>query len=226
MLVIILPGITLKYSILCTFSWFLVKLILLIIKTAQLTVRGSLNRPPPRFSLQEPPRARFIPLLPYLYLLEIDQALTVAALLSCQATTSNLRDRLWKGRGRKEKVEGIGERGNGTSSPFPFRAILPLPSPPLACFAPATQFNLFQWWAPASSKKQKCLEPYRKKKTISLEKFLNSILNICETNYQTAQTPRGLPLNNSTFIITRSVRSPSNLMGSWQCSTMALLLYF
>ena len=90
MLVIILLGITLKYSILCTFSWFLVKLLLLI-KTAQLTVRGSLNRPPPRFSLQEPPRARFIleshdvpvdegfpGLLPYLCLLEIDQALTVA----------------------------------------------------------------------------------------------------------------------------------------------------
>ena len=107
MLVIILLGITLKYSILCTFSWFLVKLILLIIKTAQLTVRGSLNRPPPRFSLQEPPRARFIleshdvpvdegfpGLLPYLYLLETDQALTVAALLSCQTTTSNVRDRL------------------------------------------------------------------------------------------------------------------------------------
>ena len=106
MLVIILLGITLKYSILCTFSWFLVKLLLLI-KTAQLTVRGSLNRPPSRFSLQEPPRAGFIleshdvpvdegfpGLLPYLYLLEIDQALTVAALLSCQATTSNLRDRL------------------------------------------------------------------------------------------------------------------------------------
>ena len=106
MLVIILLGITLKYSILCTFSWFLVKLLFLI-KTAQLTVRGSLNRPPPRFSLQEPPRARsileshnvpvdegFPGLLSYLYLLEIDQALTVAALLSCQATTSNLRDRL------------------------------------------------------------------------------------------------------------------------------------
>ena len=54
MLMIILLGITLKYSNLCTFSWFLVKLLLLI-KTAQLTVRGSLNRPPPRFSLQEPP---------------------------------------------------------------------------------------------------------------------------------------------------------------------------
>ena len=155
MLVIILLGITLKYSILCTFSWFLVRLLLLI-KTAQLTVRGSLNRPPSRFSLQEPPRARFIleshdvpvdegfpGLLPYLYLLEIDQALTFAALLPCQATTYNLRDRLWKGRGRKEKVEGIRERGKGTSFPFPFRAFLPLPSPPLACFAPATQFNLF-----------------------------------------------------------------------------------
>ena len=143
MLVIILLGITLKYSILCTFSWFLVKLLLLI-KTAQLTVRGSLNGPPPRFSLQEPPRARFIleshhvtvdegfpGLLPYLYLLEIDQALTGATLLSCQATSSNLRDRLWKGRGRKEKVEGIRERGKGTSSPFLFRAFLPLPSPPL-----------------------------------------------------------------------------------------------
>ena len=60
MLMIILLGITLKYSNLCTFSWFLVKLLLLI-KTAQLTVRGLLIRPPPRFSLQEPPRARFIP---------------------------------------------------------------------------------------------------------------------------------------------------------------------
>ena len=59
MLVITLLGITLKYSILCTFSWFLVKLLLLI-KTAQLTVRGSLNLLPSRFSLQEPPRARFI----------------------------------------------------------------------------------------------------------------------------------------------------------------------
>ena len=93
MLMIILLGITLKYSSLCTFSWFLVKLLLLI-KTAQLTVRGLLNRPPPRFSLQEPPHARFIPgshdvpvdeffpnLLPSLCLLEIDQALTVAALV-------------------------------------------------------------------------------------------------------------------------------------------------
>ena len=93
MLMIILLGITLKYSNLYTFSWFPVKPLLLI-KTAQLTVRGSLNRPPPRFSLQEPPRARFIPgshdvhvdegfpvLLPYLCLLEIDQALKVAALM-------------------------------------------------------------------------------------------------------------------------------------------------
>ena len=106
MLVIIFLDITLKYSILCTFSWFLVKLLQLI-KTAQLTVRGSLNLPPSRFSLQEPPRARFIlkshdvpvdegfpGLLPYLYLLEFDQALTVAALLLCEVTTSNLRDRL------------------------------------------------------------------------------------------------------------------------------------
>lgn len=92
---IILLGITLKYSNLYTFSWFPVKPLLLI-KTAQLTVRGSLNRPPPRFSLQEPPRARFIPgshdrdvhvdegfpgLLPHLCLLEIDQALKVAALM-------------------------------------------------------------------------------------------------------------------------------------------------
>ena len=90
---IILLGITLKYSNLYTFSWFPVKPLLLI-KTAQLTVRGSLIRPPPRFSLQEPPRARFIPgshdvhvdegfpvLLPYLCLLEIDQALKVAALM-------------------------------------------------------------------------------------------------------------------------------------------------
>ena len=57
---IILLGITLKYSNLCTFSWFVVKLLLLI-KTAQLTVRGLLNRPPPRFNLKELPRARFIP---------------------------------------------------------------------------------------------------------------------------------------------------------------------
>ena len=173
-------------------------------------MRGSLNRPPSRFSLKEPPRVRFIleshevpvdeglpGLLPYLYLLEIDQALTVAALLSYQATTSNLRDRLWKGRGRKEKVEGIREGGKGTSFPFPFRAFLPLPSPPLACFAPATQFNLFY--------KTEMPGTLRKKKTISYEKFFNSILNICETNYQTAQTPRGLPLSYSTFIITSSV---------------------
>ena len=138
LVIMILLGITLKYSNLCRFSWFLVKLLLLI-KTAQLTVRSLLNRPPPRFSLREPARARFIPEshdvpvdedfpgpLPYLYLLEIDQALTVAALLSCQATTSHLRDRHRKGRGRKEKGEGIREGGKGTSSPFPFRAFLPL----------------------------------------------------------------------------------------------------
>ena len=97
------------------------------------------------------PRARFIPgshdfpvdegfpaLLPYLCLLEIDQALTIAVLLSYQATTSNLRRRLRKGWGRKEKGEGIREGGKGTFSPFPFLAFLPLP-----CFVPATQFNLF-----------------------------------------------------------------------------------
>ena len=119
MLMIILLGITLKYSNLCTFSWFVVKLLLLVI-TAQLTVRGLLSRPPPRFSLQEPPRARFIPgshdvpveeglsgLLPYLCLLESDQVLKVAGLLSYQATSSNLRRRLRKGRERKEKGEGI-----------------------------------------------------------------------------------------------------------------------
>ena len=175
-------------------------------------MRGLLNRPPSRFSLQEPPRARFIleshdvpvdegfpGLLPYLYLLEIDQALTVPALLSCQPTTSNLRDRLWKGRGRKEKVEGIREGGKGTSSLLSLSRFSPppLPSPPLACLAPATQFNLFY--------KTEMPGTLRKKKTISYEKFFNSILNICETNYQTAQTPRGLPLNNSTFIITSSV---------------------
>ena len=167
MLVIILLGITLKYSILCTFSWFLVKLLLLI-KTAQLTVRGSLNRPPSLFSLQEPPRARFIleshdvpvdegfpGLLPYLYLLEFDQALTVAALLSCQATTSNLRDRLWKRRGRKEKVEGIREGGKGTSSLLSLSRFSPPPLPSPVLRLPR---NL------TSSKKQKCLEPYRKKK--------------------------------------------------------------
>ena len=60
MLVIILLGINLNYSNIRRFSWFLVKLLLLI-KTAQLTVRGLLNRPPPIFSLQQPPRARFIP---------------------------------------------------------------------------------------------------------------------------------------------------------------------
>ena len=50
---IILLAITLKYSNLCIFRWFLVKLLLLI-KTEQLTVRGLLNRPAPRFSLPEP----------------------------------------------------------------------------------------------------------------------------------------------------------------------------
>ena len=122
-----------------TVSFTLAQVTLLsLIKTAQLTVRGLLSRPPPRFSLQEPPRARFIPeshdvpddegfpgLLPYLSI-EIDQALTGAALLSCQATTSNLRYRHRKGRGRKEKGEGIREGGKGPCSPFPFRAFLPL----------------------------------------------------------------------------------------------------
>ena len=38
-----------------------------------------------------------------------------------QATTSNLRRRLRKGRGRKEKGEGIREGGGkGLSLPFPF----------------------------------------------------------------------------------------------------------
>ena len=199
MLVIILLGITLKYSILCTFSWFLVKLLLLI-KTAQLTVRGSLNRPPPRFNLQEPPRARFIleshdvpvdegfpGLLPYLCLLEIDQALTLAALLSCQATTSNLHDRLWKGRGRKEKVEGIRERAKGTSSLFPFRAFLPLPSPPLPSPVLRLPRNL------TSSKKQKCLEPYRKKKTISYEKFKFRLEYLWDKLSDGANTSRSSP---------------------------------
>ena len=45
-----------------------------------------------------------------------------------------------------------------------------------------------------------------KKKIKSCEKFLNSILYIYEANYQTTQTPRGLPLNYSSFIITSSVR--------------------
>ena len=162
MLMIILLGITLKYTNLYTFSWFLVNLLL--------TVRGLLNRPPPRFSLREPPRARFIPeshdvpvdeglpgLLPYLCLLEIDQVLTViAALLSCQATSSNLHGRHRKGSRRKEKGEGIRERGKGTCAlPFPFARFSP--SPPLlslrlfcACRA------IFK----TSSKKLKCLEPY------------------------------------------------------------------
>ena len=156
MLMIILLGITLKYSNLCTFSWFLVKLLLLI-KTAQLTVRGLLDLVESTSTTIQPsrtaPRARFIPgshdvpvdegfpdLLPHLCLLETDQALTVAALLSCQATSSNLRGRHRKGRGSKEKGEGIRERGEGTSSLFLFRPFLPLPSPPLACFASAAQF--------------------------------------------------------------------------------------
>ena len=154
MLMIFLLGITLKYSNLCTFNWFLVKLLLLV-KTAHLTVRGSWNRPPPRFSLQEPPRARFIPglhdvpvdedfpgLLPNLCLLEIDQALKVAALL-------------W-GEGRKrERV--LGREGKGLPLPFPFTRFSP--SPPLlslrlfcACRA------IFK----TSSKKRKYLEPYWK----------------------------------------------------------------
>ena len=44
----------------------------------------------------------------------------------------------------------------------------------------------------------------KENKNKSWEKFLNSILYICEANYKTAQIPRGLPLNYSTFIITSS----------------------
>ena len=45
----------------------------------------------------------------------------------------------------------------------------------------------------------------KKNNNKSCEKFLNSILYIYEANYQTAQTPRGLPLNYRSFIITCSV---------------------
>ena len=171
---IILLGITLKYSNLCTFSWFLVKLLLLI-KTAQLTVRGLLDLVESTSTTIQPsrtaPRARFIPgshdvavdegfpdLLPHLCLLETDQALTVAALLSCQATSSNLRGRHRKGRGSKEKGEGIRERGEGTSLSLSFSPFSPppLPSPRLFCACRA----IFK----TSSKKLKCLKPYCKKK--------------------------------------------------------------
>ena len=183
MLVIILLSITLKYSNLCTFSWFLVNLLLLM-KTAQLTVRGLLNRPPPRFSLREPPRARFIPgshdfpvdvgfpgLLPHFCLLELNWP----GINSCCSPL--MPSNHFKPVRQASKGKGKGEKG--TSSPF--CAFLLLLSPPLACFATVTQFNLF--------KKQK---------------FLNSILYICEANYQTEQTPRDLPLNYSTCIITSS----------------------
>ena len=89
------------------------------------------------------PRARFIPgshdfpvdegfpaLLSYLCLLEIDQALTIAALLSYQATTSNLRRRLRKGRGRKEKGEGIREGGERDFLSLSLSSFSP---PPLFC---------------------------------------------------------------------------------------------
>ena len=142
MLMINLLGIILKYCNLCTFSCFLVKLLLLI-KTAQLTVRSSLNRPPPRFSLQEPLRARFIPeshdvpvdegfpgLLPYLYLLEIDQALTVAALMPSNlfkpAPQKGEKERGGEGRKRER---GLGREGKGLPLPFPFARFSP--SPPL-----------------------------------------------------------------------------------------------
>ena len=197
MLVIILLSITLKYSNLCTFSWFLVNLLLLM-KTAQLTVRGLLNRPPPRFSLREPPRARFIPgshdfpvdvgfpgLLLHFCLLELNWP----GINSCCSPL--MPSNHFKPVRHASKGKGKGEKGTCP----PFCAFLPLPSPPLACFAPVTQFNLF--------KKQKCVEPYGKKN--SCAKFLNSILYICEANYQTEQTPRGLPLNYSTCIITSSV---------------------
>ena len=44
----------------------------------------------------------------------------------------------------------------------------------------------------------------KENKNKSWEKFLNSILYICEANYKTAQIPRGPPLNYSTFIIASS----------------------
>ena len=137
---IILLGIALKYSNLCTFSWFLVKPLLLI-KTAQLTVRGSLNRPPPRFSLQEQPRAPFIPgshdvpvdesspgLLPYLCLLETDQALKVAALTPSSLFKPALQAQKGKG-GRERDLLSLSL----------LRVSPPPPPSPFACFAPAAQ---------------------------------------------------------------------------------------
>ena len=187
-------------------------------------MRGSLNRPPSRFSLQEPPRARFIleshdvpvdegfpGLLPYLCLLEIGQALKVAALLSYQATSSNLRCRLRKGRGRKEKEEGIREKGEGTSSLFPFRAFLPLPSPPLPSPVLRLPRNLtfFQ--------KLKCLEPYWKNKQTNKQKLWEIFkfhLVYLWANYQTARTT------------SRSFPELQHIYNNEQCSTKALLPYF
>ena len=168
MLVIILLGINLKYSILCTFSWFLVKLLLLI-KTAQLTLRGSLNRPPPRFSPQEPPRARFISqstmspltraslvcLIPYLCHQKLTRHLKLLLSSHAKQPLETCAAGLERGGEGRKRERGLGREGKGLARPFLFTRFSP--SPPLlslrlfcACRA------IFK----TSSKKLKCLEPY------------------------------------------------------------------
>ena len=102
------------------------------------------------------------------------------------------------GEGRKRE-RGLGREGKGLALPFPFALFSP--SPPLLSLR---LFCACRAVFKTSSKKMKYLELYRKKKQ-KLWEFLNSILYICEANYQTAKTPCGLSLNYSTFIITSNV---------------------
>ena len=167
MLVIILLGITLKYSNSCTFSWFLVKLVLLI-KTAQLTVRGLLSRPPPRFSLREPPRATIhsgITRCPRWRGLPWSSPLSIRNWPGINNCCSHAKQPLLTcaaglergGEGRKRE-RGLGREGKGLALPFPFALFSP--SPPLLSLR---LFCACRAVFKTSSKKMKYLELYRKK---------------------------------------------------------------
>ena len=101
------------------------------------------------------------------------------------------------GEGRKRE-RGLGREGKGLSLPFPFSLFSPSPVLCLPRNLTPLLKNRNTW--NFTGKKNSC------------EKFLNSILYICEANYQTAQTPPGLPLNYSTCIIPSSV--PVNCLAS------------
>ena len=146
MLVIILLGITLKYSNLCTFSWFLVKLAIIVnknsavdcarfveststaiqpLRTATRTIHSGITRCA---------RWRGLPW-------SITIPLSIRNWPGIKSCCSHAKQLLQtcaaglerEGEGRKRE-RGLGREGKGiklTSTLFPFHAFLPLPSPPL-----------------------------------------------------------------------------------------------